>query len=195
MAARISRDEEDAIRAVEGLPPCDQNLDNDDFGAQQSPPRRQKQQPPPAEKRGVPLPDDMTAEELAARPKQPKDPRKDSSTGAYDKTKNKWWPAFLKAANWDAGFALPFAGARWRPLRQPSPVHHAGGCCSDAARPAHGGRSYLGGGRRPGRSVFAMRKNRRRNARNPTYNVFAKKKTLLGVREGREANCPPRSRS
>ena len=48
-----------------------------------------------------PLPDDVTAQELAARPKQPKPARKRASTEAYEKTAGKWWPRFLKSAGWD----------------------------------------------------------------------------------------------
>jgi len=46
------------------------------------------------------MPDDVTPEELAARPKQPKTARKASAQASYDKTKNKWWPLFLKSAGW-----------------------------------------------------------------------------------------------
>ena len=54
-----------------------------------------------AETRSQPLPDDVSAEDLAARPKQPKVARKASTTAAYAATAGKWWPAFLKAAGWD----------------------------------------------------------------------------------------------
>ena len=48
------------------------------------------------------LADDVTMEELEARPKQPRPARKASSTAAYSATANKWWPMFLKRAGWDA---------------------------------------------------------------------------------------------
>ena len=41
------------------------------------------------------LSDDVTVEELAARPKQPKAARKESSSAAYAASANKWWPLFL----------------------------------------------------------------------------------------------------
>ena len=49
-----------------------------------------------------PMPEDVTVEELAARPKKPRAPRKASSDQTYGKTANKWWPLFLKAAGWCA---------------------------------------------------------------------------------------------
>ena len=50
----------------------------------------------------APLPDDVTAEELAARPKQPANPRKrDTPEDTYKNARNKWWPKFCAHAGWD----------------------------------------------------------------------------------------------
>ena len=50
-----------------------------------------------------PLPEDVTAEELRVRERQPSaSTRKDSTDGQYAATSQKWWPMFLKAAQWDA---------------------------------------------------------------------------------------------
>ena len=59
-----------------------------------------------------PFADDVTAEELAARPKQPRAPRKESSEEAYASSANKWWPKFLKAAGWgtEKGVFIDAAG-------------------------------------------------------------------------------------
>jgi hypothetical protein len=57
--------------------------------------------------------EDMTAEQLAARPKQPKSGRKASSDEAYAATAKKWWPLFLKE-QWDGAvkgqFIAPVEG-------------------------------------------------------------------------------------
>ena len=46
--------------------------------------------------------DDLTPAQLSARPLQPGPPRKASSQNQYDKTANKHWTNFCKAAGWDA---------------------------------------------------------------------------------------------
>ena len=46
--------------------------------------------------------DDLTPAQLSARPLQPGPPRKASSQNQYDKTGNKHWTLFCKAAGWDA---------------------------------------------------------------------------------------------
>ena len=56
----------------------------------------------PTYDREHPLPEDVTVDELAARTKQPKGPRKASSQDTYNRTANKWWPLFLKSAGWCA---------------------------------------------------------------------------------------------
>ena len=66
--------------------------------------------------RRQPLADDVTVEELAARPKQPKAPRKESSTAQYAKTSNKWWPAFLKHAGWDGTVKGNFLDEAGKPI-------------------------------------------------------------------------------
>ena len=48
-----------------------------------------------------PLADDLTAEELAARPELPRAPRNKSTEEAYASSANKWWPMFIKAVCWD----------------------------------------------------------------------------------------------
>ena len=63
-----------------------------------------------------PLADDVTVEELAARPKQPKQPRKESSSAQYAKTANKWWPAFLKYAGWDGAVKGNFLDEAGEPI-------------------------------------------------------------------------------
>jgi hypothetical protein len=63
-----------------------------------------------------PFADDVTVEELAARPKQPRAPRKESSEDAYATSANKWWPKFLKAAGWDGTEKGVFIDAAGDPI-------------------------------------------------------------------------------
>jgi hypothetical protein len=49
-----------------------------------------------------PLAEDVTVDELAARPKQPRAPRQTSSDATYARSANKWWPLFLKSVGWCA---------------------------------------------------------------------------------------------
>ena len=58
--------------------------------------------------RPAPLADDLSIDELAARPKQPAPPRKTASTEKYDKTAKKWWGAFVKHAGWDGTVRINF---------------------------------------------------------------------------------------
>jgi hypothetical protein len=51
---------------------------------------------------------EMTSEEMAARPKQPKEARRDTSAAVYKKTSNKWWPLFCKAHGWDQKDMMDF---------------------------------------------------------------------------------------
>ena len=59
---------------------------------------------------------DVTPAELAARPRQPKQKRKESSSAQYARTANKWWPAFTKAAGWDPKEKLNFLDASGNPI-------------------------------------------------------------------------------
>ena len=69
----------------------------------------------PQHSRQRPAASDFTAEELAARPKQPKAARKASTEGTYNKTKNCWWPKFLLAQGWDNREASVFLTEdRWQ---------------------------------------------------------------------------------
>lgn len=61
------------------------------------------------------LPETVTADELAARPRQPGAAQKDSSVAAYAATSGKWWPMFLKAASWDANDVNNFLDAEGKP--------------------------------------------------------------------------------
>ena len=61
------------------------------------------------------LPEQLTAEALGARPKQPKPSQKASTAAAYSKTSNKWWPAFLKDAGWEAADKSNFLDADGKP--------------------------------------------------------------------------------
>ena len=63
----------------------------------------------------VPFADDLTPEELSERPLQPGPPRKASSQKQYDKTANKWWNLFCKAAGWDAEERLNFLDDERKP--------------------------------------------------------------------------------
>lgn len=63
-----------------------------------------------------PLPDDLTIEELAARPRQPKEPRKESSSKQYQKTANKWWKKFLEHAGWDESVKGTFLDEAGHPI-------------------------------------------------------------------------------
>ena len=63
-----------------------------------------------------PFADDVTAEELAARPKQPRAPRKESSEEVYSSSANKWWPKFIKAAGWDGTEKGVFIDAAGNPI-------------------------------------------------------------------------------
>ena len=63
----------------------------------------------------VPYPDDLTPSQLSARPLQPGPPRKASSQKQYDKTANKWWNLFCKAAGWDAEERLNFLDDERKP--------------------------------------------------------------------------------
>ena len=61
------------------------------------------------------LPETLTVEALAARPKQPKAPQKATTASAYSKTSGKWWPAFLKDAGWEASDKSNFLDAEGKP--------------------------------------------------------------------------------
>ena len=63
-----------------------------------------------------PLADDVTAEELAARPEQPRAPRNKSTEEAYASSANKWWPMFLKAVCWDGTEKGVFIDAAGDPI-------------------------------------------------------------------------------
>jgi len=63
-----------------------------------------------------PLADDVTAEELAARPEQPRAPRSKSTEEAYASSANKWWPMFLKAVCWDGTEKGVFIDAAGDPI-------------------------------------------------------------------------------
>ena len=63
-----------------------------------------------------PFANDVTADELAERPKQPRPPRKASSEEAYASAANKWWPKFLKAAQWDGEVKGVFIDAAGEPI-------------------------------------------------------------------------------
>jgi hypothetical protein len=60
--------------------------------------------------------EDMTAEQLAARPKQPKSGRKASSDEAYAATAKKWWPLFLKEQQWDGAVKGQFIDEAGAPM-------------------------------------------------------------------------------
>ena len=63
-----------------------------------------------------PLADDVTAEELAARPEQPRAPRNKSTEEAHASSANKWWPMFLKAVCWDGTEKGVFIDAAGDPI-------------------------------------------------------------------------------
>ena len=63
-----------------------------------------------------PLPEDVTAEQLRARQKQPAaSARQDSTNNQYAATSQKWWPMFLKAAQWDANDKAHWLDADGKP--------------------------------------------------------------------------------
>lgn len=61
------------------------------------------------------LPEQLTAEALRARPKQPKPSQKTSTAAAYSKTSGKWWPLFLKDAGWNAADKSNFLDGDGKP--------------------------------------------------------------------------------
>jgi hypothetical protein len=77
---------------------------------------KRRGKPRDGRKRAAALADDVTAEELAARPEQPRAPRSKSTEEAYASSANKWWPMFLKAVCWDGTEKGVFIDAAGDPI-------------------------------------------------------------------------------
>ena len=64
---------------------------------------------------GPPLPDDITAEQLKARPQPGGTKGQENTKSQYSKVSNKWWPKFIAAAGWNHQEKMVFLNEQGKP--------------------------------------------------------------------------------